>query len=328
MRLVDRVKDLRAVRAIQWYLARRGSLLCGGIAYSALFSLFAALAIGFTVFSATLGSRPELQAAVFDQIETWLPGLIGSPTSPLQPDQLIVARALSWTTILLIGVLLWTAISFMGSLRHSVRFMFDAPVVGVNPVLSKVWQLVGFALLGVMLLASAIASIASQTVTRLVEGWFGESPLLGTLLSLGTFGVGVLLDTLLVYLVIRVVARVRPRRSRDMLLGCLAAGLVSGVLRWLGTAAVTSSLNRNALLASVVAVGTVLLLANFVARVLLVVCAWMYDPPRLDEVARAEEEVVAMRRNAEIERLVHSGRGSGRPYSPVVRGVRRGLYAY
>jgi membrane protein len=328
--VVNRVKDLREVRAIQWYLARRGSQLCGGIAYSALFSLAAALTIGFSVFSATLGGRQELQDALFDQINAWLPGLIATPgTEGLVPaSALVLDTAWNSTTVIAAVIFLWTAISFMGALRHSVRFMFDAPVVGVSPVLSKIWQLVGFAILGGMLVVSAAASVVSQAVTNQLEAWFGDSLALGTLVAVGTFGVAVVLDLLLVYLVIRVVARVRPRRRRDMFLGCLVAGLVTAGLRWVGTAAITASISRNELLAPFITIVAVLLLVNFVARVLLLVCAWMYDPPRLDEIARAEAELARLRRGEEIERIVHGGRGSGRPYSGIVRGVRRGLYAF
>jgi membrane protein len=330
LRVVSWFKDRREVRAVQWYLARRGSQLCGGIAYSALFSLAAALTIGFSVFSATLGGREDLQEAMFDQINTWLPGLIATPgvEGMVPASALVLDTAWNATTIIAAVVFLWTAISFMGAMRHSVRFMFDAPVVGVSPVLSKVWQLVGFAILGGMLVVSAAASVISRAVTEQIEAWFGDSPALGTVLAVGSFGVAVVLDLLLVYLVIRVVARVRPRRRRDMLLGCLVAGFVTAGLRWVGTAAITASISRNELLAPFVTIVAVLLLVNFVARVLLVVCAWMYDPPRLDEIARAEAELAQRRRNEEIERIVHTGRGSGRPYSPLVRGVRRGLYAF
>ncbi|ANC30894.1 YihY/virulence factor BrkB family protein [Isoptericola dokdonensis] len=329
-RATNWAKDRREVRSVQWYLARRGSQLSGGIAYSALFSLGAALTIGFSVFSSELSRRPELQAAIYEQIDTWLPGLLdtGSGDGLVPVSTLVVETAWSLTTAIAAVVFLWTAISFMGALRHSVRFMFDAPVVGVSPVLSKVWQLVGFAILGAMLVVSAAASVVSRTVTEQIEAWFGESWTLGVVLAASTFGVAVLLDALLVYLVIRVVARIRPRRRRDALLGCLATGLVTGSLRWVGTAVVTASASNSALLVPFVTLAAILLLINFVARVLLVACAWMYDPPRLDEIARAEAELVEMRRRAEVERIVRQGRGSGRPYSPVVRGVRRALYAY
>lgn len=326
----DWFKSLRPVRSWYWYVDRRGALLCGGIAYTAIFSLFAGLTIAFTVFSRTLASRPELQEAVFDQINTWLPGLIKSAENPdgvVEPTDLLLDSALTWTSVIAAVVFLWTAIGFMRALRISVRSMFDQPVVGVSPVLSKVWELVGFAILGAMIVASAAASIVSQTISRQVEDLFGGSFLVAQLTALGTAAVGVALDALLVYLIIRVVARVRPRRGRDVVLGCLAAGVVAGGLRWAGTSVVAAGAERNALLAAFAGLVTVLVLVNFVARVLLLVCAWIYDPPRLDEIARAEAEVAAMRDAAEIERVVRRGQGSGKPWSPVVRGVRRGSYA-
>ncbi|GAA1712371.1 hypothetical protein GCM10009809_05680 [Isoptericola hypogeus] len=320
-------KDLRPVRSFYWYMDRRGALLCGGIAYTAIFSLFAVLTIAFTVFSSTLADRPELQDAVFAQINTWLPGLVGEGDEyVLQPDDLLLPSALTWYTVTATIVFLWTAIGFMRALRVSVRSMFDLPVVGVSPVLSKIWELLGFVILGGIVVASAAASIVSQTISRQVLSWFGDSVLLARALTLGTAAVGVLLDALLVYLIVRVVARVRPRRTRDLVLGVLAAGLVAGVLRWAGTSIVAAGASRNAVLASLAAVGTVLVLVNFVSRVLLLVCAWIYDPPRLDEITHAEDEVAARRDAAEIDRIVRRGQGSGKPWSPVVRGVRRGSF--
>lgn len=323
-------KSLRPVRSWYWYVDRRGALLCGGIAYTAIFSLFAALTIGFTVFSRVLAGRQELQDEVFEQINDWLPGLIKTSADSkgiLDPSDLVLPSVITWYSVTAAVVFLWTAIGFMRALRISVRSMFDQPIVGVSPVLSKIWELLGFVILGAMIVASAGASILSQAFRSQVQDWFGSSFLVAQLTALGTAAVGVLLDALLVYLIVRVVARVRPRRRRDFALGCLAAGVVAGALRWLGTSVVAAGAERNALLAAFAGLVTVLVLVNFVARVLLLMCAWVYDPPRLDEISRAEAEVAAMRDAAEIERVVRRGQGSGRPWSPVVRGVRRGSYA-
>ncbi|MDO8148189.1 YihY/virulence factor BrkB family protein [Isoptericola sp. b515] len=321
-RLVGWVKDRREVRALQWYMARRGNLLSGGIAYTALFALGAGLTIGYSVFSRTLGGDPELRDAVIDEIELWLPGLIGDGENQLDPADLVVQDLWNVTTLVAAVVLLWTAISFMGALRHSIRTMFDAPVVGVNPVLAKVWQLAGFVLLGSMIVVTAAASI----VTTQVEDWLGDSGALGALLSAGSLAVALVLDAVIVFLMVRVLSRVRPRRARDLVIGCLVAAAVSGALRSAGTSLVTSSVSSNILLGSFVTLGTILLLANVLSRVLLMICAWMHDPPRMDEVVRAEEEVEAMRHAEEIERMARQGAGHGKPYSPVVRGVRRARY--
>jgi membrane protein len=123
-RTVDAVKDTRAARSFAWFGARRGALLCGGIAYAALFSLFAALTIGFSIFFATLGERAELRAAVFDQIATWLPGLLKTGSGPegvIEPDELVLETALTVPSVVASVVLLFSAIGFMRALRVSVR---------------------------------------------------------------------------------------------------------------------------------------------------------------------------------------------------------------
>ena len=53
----------RPARANARFGARGGGVLTGGIAYAALFSVFAALTIGYTIFMAVLGGNDELRAA-------------------------------------------------------------------------------------------------------------------------------------------------------------------------------------------------------------------------------------------------------------------------
>jgi len=323
-RVLDWWQDTRPGRAISWYGARNGALLCGGIAYSALFSLFAGLTIGFTVFVTFLGSRTELRNAVLEQIDQWIPGLIDTGKGGLlKPDDLVLPSAVNIASIVATVVLVFSAMGFMGALRVSVRAMFAASPTDDNALLARLWQLAGFVLLGLGVLVAAAASVASSAVGRVVESWLGGSPVVGVLLRIGAAAVGVVIDTLLVLAVVRVVGGVRPRRTRDLVLGCLAVGVVSGALRWVGTSVIVGSANRNALLASFAVLVTVLVLVNFVARVVLMACAWMHDPPRVDELVRAEQELYARRRAVEIDRIAREGQGTGRPWSPVVRGFRR-----
>lgn len=330
-RAFDRAKDTRIGRSVAWYGATRGTLLCGGIAYAAIFSFGAALVIGFSLFSATIGGNAELRAAVLEQLDTWLPGLIATGPrdngAQLVLGDFVLIDAVNPASIGAAVVFLFTAIGFMRALRIGVRAMFDVPAGEESLVLSKVWELIGFAILGSMILTSAAASVVAQAVNREVEQLIGTSAVVRALLTTGTAAVGVVLDALLVFLVIRVVAHVRPERTRDLVLGCLTAGLVASGLRWLGTSLVAETATRNVLLASFAALATVLVLVNLVARVLLLVCAWMHDPARVDEVAHAEREVHARRHAEEVERIIARGQGTGLPWSPVVRGVRRARLA-
>ena len=74
--LIQRVMQLRPVRAGQRYGKAMGGMLAGGIAYSAIFSLVAALTIAWTVFMATLGGNPALRGDVVDAVNTAMPGLL------------------------------------------------------------------------------------------------------------------------------------------------------------------------------------------------------------------------------------------------------------
>ena len=324
-RAQERWSNSRLGRTLGWYGARHGSQLCGGIAYSGLFSLFAALTIGWSVFSASLGSNRQLRNAVLAQLDVWVPGLVGVGNGYLvAPDELLLHGGFTWTAVVASLVFLVSALGVMGTLRISVRAMFDIPPSQDNPITARLWQLAGFVILGVGMLASAISSIVAHSVGSFVESLLGGNQMVGWLVRIGGAAAGVVLDAAVVAAIIMLVAGARPHR-RDLLLGCLAAGVVAGVLRWLGTSVVAGSAGHNALLAPFAAIVAILVLVNFLARVLLMVCAWMHNPPRMDEIARAEAEVAAIRHERERERVIRAGAGQGRLWSPLVRGYRRAM---
>jgi membrane protein len=324
--LLERWQDSRPGRAVGWYGARRGGQLSGGIAYSALFSLFALLTIGWTIFSSVLGVRGDLRDAVLAQMDVWIPGLVGYGGGyVLRPEDLVLRTAFTVPSVVSVVVLLVSGTGVMGALRNSVRSMFGVPSTDENAVLARLWRLTGFVVLGAGIVLSAATSVASRLVGAVVVDLLGGSRLVALAISVGSALAGVAVDALIVAGVVVVVGGVRPDRRRDLVVGCLAAGVVAGLLRWLGASVVLGSAGRNPLLTSFAALVTVLVLVNFVARVLLLVCAWMHDPPRVDELHRAELELAARRHAAEVERLVRQGAGHGLPWSPLVRGYRRAL---
>lgn len=328
-RLVDRAKAVqtwwkttRPARALAQYGVQRGALLCGGMAYSALFSLFAGLTIFYTAFMAFLGNREELREEVFAQIDKAVPGLIDTGDGSggiLKPDQLILQSGFDLPSIIAVVVLLFSAISFMAALRTSTRAMFSLTDVGQNPVLSKLRELGGFAVLGLAVVVSAAATVVVQSLGATI---FGTGVLASVLAPVVGIAVGLVFDALVVMLIIRFVAGVRPPR-KDLYIGALTAAAAFGVLRYLGTSIIVGSSSRNALLGSFATFVTILLLANFVTRILLMVAAWIADPPaqptaeELRERAEAEQE-------ERLDAWVRRGAGYGYPWSPLVRGVRRG----
>ena len=279
--LVERWRSSRAGRATYRYVSARGALLCGGIAYSALFSLFAGLTIGYTIFVRVLGGRTELIDAVFSEINELVPGLIAVDGSSgvITPEDLLMDSGLSVTSAVAGVVLLFSAVSFMYHLRGAVRTMFDVSDVGQSPVLARARAFVGFVLLAVTILVSAGAGLAVTTLGNRVMSALGLSGGSAVVVTAGGLLVSVLLDAVVVVLVVVLLAGVDVRR-RDLVVGSLTAAVAFGVLRYLGSSFVAGSASRNALLASFAVLVTLLLLVNFTARILLAVCAWMADPPR------------------------------------------------
>ena len=270
-----RWQTTRAARALDRYDTANGPVLCGGMAYAALFSLFAALVIGYTVFVRVLGRDIGLRDAVLAQVNTWVPGLVDTGNGgALSPSDLVLSTGLSWTSVVAAVVLLWSATGFMGALRTSVRAMFGLTESVGNPVTERLRQLLGFVLIGAGVLLTAAGSVAVSAAVP----WTLEQVGLGEGASWAVRGVGllltVLLDAALVAAVIRYVGGVHPAR-RDLLIGALGVGIVAGALRFLGTELIAGTAARNAFLASFAVVVTVLILVNLLARVLLLTTAWM-----------------------------------------------------
>ncbi|MFI6427306.1 YihY/virulence factor BrkB family protein [Promicromonospora sp. NPDC050880] len=271
----------RAARALDRFNTANGSVLSGGMAYAALFSLFAALAIGYTVFVRVLGGDAGLRDAVLAQVDAWVPGLVDTGDGGvLSPSDLVLSTGLSWTSVVAAVVLLWSATGFMGALRSSVRAMFGETDSAGNPVTERLRQLLGFVLLGAGVLVTAAASVAvSAAVPWLLEALGLDGGAVSFAVRAGGALVTLVLDAAVVAAVVRWVGGARPVR-RDLVVGSLAVGVVAGALRYLGTEVVAGAASRNALLASFAVVATILILVNLLARVLLMASAWMADPPQ------------------------------------------------
>lgn len=271
----------RLGRTLARYGTGRGGLLAGGITYSALFSIFAALAIGYSAFMAVLGSNEELRSSVIEAINEALPGIIdtGDNGGLVSPDALIdaVGTGLNLTTIIAAAVLLWTASSVMTALKRSIRTMFGIVVPKENFVATKARDFAGFFVLAIAIVLTASLSIAAGTAGTWVMEQLGIDGAFAawTLRILG-FAVALAVDTTVFVLLFRVLAGVRAPR-RDVWLGALVGGVAAGVLRFFGTSLVGGA--DNPLLAAGAALITLLLWINLLARVTLMVAAWTANPP-------------------------------------------------
>ncbi len=275
---VTRVMRLKPVRVFQHYGARRGPLLSQGLSYQAIFAVFAALWVGFSVLGAVLQSQPRLLSALVDLLGTYVPGLFddGSGTGAVDPEQLVQSVPFTITGVIALVVLLFTATGWLSSGREAVRALVGLPSPQTNPVLAIAKDL-GLALaFGAALLLSAALSIGSTTATTAVLGWVGVDDA-STLAVVVTSGVGILLmlalDALILALFYRIVSGVAIP-FRLLWQGALIGAVALGVLKILGTTLLGGA-TSNPLLASFAVIIGLLIWFNLVCQVILLGAAWI-----------------------------------------------------
>ncbi|MDM7830823.1 YihY/virulence factor BrkB family protein [Cellulomonas edaphi] len=294
--VVARVKALlawwqesRPGRANARFMEAGGGVMTGGIAYAALFSVFAGLTIGYTVFMAVLGGNDELRQKVLDSLNDNLPGLIdtegtGKGFDPETTFQL--SGGLTVAGIVAVVVLVLSALSATAALRTGVRAMF-AEQSKVNMLEGKLRQLGGLAGIAFAVLLSAILTTTVGAAAQWVLGALGWDDAGGVTLRVVGVVVAFAVDAAMFLLLVTLLAGEDPPR-RDLLLGAVIAATGIGVVRFLGTSVVAGSVNKNPLFASATVIVTLLVWVNLIARIVLLAAAWVADPPQAEESEEAE----------------------------------------
>ena len=272
------VQRLKAVRVFAHYTADRGPILAGGLAYQALFAVFAGLWVAFSIAGLVVSNDSGLQASLIDLLDEAIPGLIddGDGTGAVKPAVLLVGAGFTLSGIVALAGLLFTALGWLAAARESVRTMLDLPQPATNFALQKVFDLAtGIAFAALLLLAAAL-SFAGSSATDLVLGGLGfsrDSPLgfvAGRLVSLI---VSVLVYGVALIGLYRFLSGVKiPWRflRGGVLLGAIglaALTVLSGLL--LGGA------TNNPLIASFAVIAGLLIYYNFVCQVMLFSASWM-----------------------------------------------------
>lgn len=274
--LWDRVQRTRPWRTFSHFTDVGGNVLSGGMSYQALFAVFAALWVGFGVFGLMLADRTELLHSLIEQINVFVPGLIGDDGA-VRTGLLLEARALNWTSAIAAGALLWVVLNWFTGTRRAIRIVFGLDVKQYrNAVLLKLRDLVLALIFGVAILVSAALTVFSSNLTAVIFSWLDWSPenwLLGTMGSLVRYGAMYVFDVLVLMAMHRFLAEVRVPRLR-LLMGCALGGAALLGLKMLG-AALLGGASSNPLLASFAVFFGLLIWFNFICRVLLLTAAWI-----------------------------------------------------
>lgn len=268
--IAERFEATRPGRAVERYSRGRGNVLAGGVAYSALLSVGAAVVVGSTVAAVAVGRAPSLRDALLRFLDRAIPGVVDTGTS----DGLISASSLSASPVTgLVSVLaviigLNTATRYAGALRAATQTMLGNE--SRSPLHGKARDVVALAALGLTALLAAALQIAAASATA----WLGADQAGRTwVVRAVAFTLVLGVDALFVFVALAVLGRAE-RPYRRLVPAAAAAAIGIAVLRSLSTLVLGASLG-NPVLAPFAAVVTVLVWVDLVTRLVLLAAAWV-----------------------------------------------------
>jgi membrane protein len=319
----SRLASSRAVRVIGRHVVQKGPLLAAGLTYQALFALFSALWVGFSVAGFVVAGNDVVRDELIAFIQSAVPGVIkdDSGAGVVEPGALMNASVFGWTgTVALVG-LLFSSIRLFGSMRDSVRTVFRAPQPA-TPLLRLIARDLVLALaFGATVLVSASISLLSTTAVtwglRLV-GLSTDSDASAALLRLVGLVLVFVFDTAVLAVLFRVLAGLHIP-TRRLLAGSAIGGAGFVLITFVGGTLLRAA-GSNPLLASFAAIVGLLLVINLLCQVLLLAAGWiavgmddigvLADPQAeaerlrlLEEARLAEEAELGSRRTQAAERL-------------------------
>jgi membrane protein len=276
--LIHRLQASLPWRAWQRYGQARGGVLAGGMAYVAFFSLFPALAVGFTVFGLIVGNDPDLQARVVESVNDGIGTTIITPPGGtggiVGIETLTDSSELTIAGIIGLVGFLFTGLGWLDAMREGVRAMFGQPTLEGNVVTTKLRDLLVLITIGVVLLASAIGGVVVSSATGTLLGWVGLDESLPGRLVLGAVSTLLLLavDVLVFLVIFRLLSGVQVP-GPDLWDAALFGGIGLGILKLFAGVLLNIAGNNTFLAAAGVLLGLLVWL-NLVSRLTLIAAAW------------------------------------------------------
>ncbi len=265
-RLVARALQLRLVRAYLRYAEHRGPALADSITYRALFSVFAALLLGFSLAALWLGGNPEVLDALVAALDSVIPGL--SDTVDLRG----IEAPASFTLVGIVSLLglAGAAIGAIGSMRLALRTLADEVHDDDNLAVVLLRNLLVAVAFGGLLVSAAVLSVAGSFGVQTVASWVGVSVHSSLVAGLSR-AIGVLvvfaIDTAAIALVFRLLSGVAAP-VRALWVGAMLGGAGLVVLQELSGFFVRGAAS-NPLLGAFSALVALLLWFNLSAQVIL-----------------------------------------------------------
>jgi membrane protein len=274
--LIQKVTQSRPVRVLQHYTADGGPLLAAGMSYNAIFATFAALWVTFSIAGFIIADNPTLQQALFDAINSTVPGLVVEG-GVIDPKDLLSTGTLSWTgSLALIGLVL-TALGFLASLRDSIRRIFDLPSDPTFFLVRKAWDLLLALGFGVLILISAVLSIVTNAALSYVFDLLSidtKSPVAIVLAKAIGYLLVFLIDFVTVAAAFRILSAI-PIPPKRLAVGAAIGAAAIGILKALFGLGLVGGVGTNPLLAGFAVIIGLLIFFNFFCQALLLSASWI-----------------------------------------------------
>lgn len=264
--IIARARELTLVRAFLRYFEHQGPRLADSVTYRALFSVFAAVLLGFSLAALWLGGNPQAMSALTDALDTVIPGL----TDLVDPSQINAPAGFTVVGVVSLAGLVGAAIGAIGSLRSALRIIADQ-----NPgdgfflwVLAR--NLLVAVALGVLLGVAAGLTVLGSLGVETIASWLGvsRSASVGVITRIIGILVVFVIDTLAIALVVRLLSGMKPA-PRALWIGSMIGGAGLIVLQEFSGLFVRGA-TSNPLLASFATLVALLLWFNFSAQVILI----------------------------------------------------------
>ncbi|MFC4140200.1 MULTISPECIES: YhjD/YihY/BrkB family envelope integrity protein [unclassified Microbacterium] len=277
-RLIRSALRLRLVRAVLLHLARRGPMLADAVTYRALFAVFAAVLLGFSVAALWLAGDDAAWNAVVSAVDAALPGLIAQegeggivdPSSIRAPAGLTVAGILS--AIGLIGA----AMGGINSLRAAIRTISGTASEDAPWLRATARNLLLAIVIGATFLAAAALTFAGRLAVRWSADAVGlpeDSDAVFWSVRVLSLLVVLALNAVLIVAAFRTLSGVTPPR-RALWGGALGGALGLLVLQELSGLFVSGA-KANPLLASFASLLALLIWLNLSTQVILLATAYI-----------------------------------------------------
>lgn len=155
---------------VQRYNTRRGNVYAAGISFNGILAMVPIVMVLFAIAAFVLAGHPELVDDIKDAVVKAMPGELGD-----QVEQLIDSAIASRAAVGVIGLLgaAFTGIGWISGVRVGMTEMWGGRV-DRNAVMSKVWDLLTFVLLGLAFAVTmAVTALGNGGVVSQILGWVG-----------------------------------------------------------------------------------------------------------------------------------------------------------